>query len=750
MAQKPALPSRDEVLQFVRDSDTPVGKREIARAFGIKGSAERIELKRMLRELKDEGDVVRGKQRAFAPPGALPAVGVVEVTGRDSDGITLGRFTRSDDAADMRIEIVDRAADRDAPATAALAPGDRVLCYLQRRDDDSYAARIIRKVGHGPRRILGIYAEPTGRSGLGMVTPTDRRLRFELAVATRDRGGAEPGDLVWVEPTGGPMARRGKVLERVGSMDEARTISLIAIAQNGIPVEFPEPALQQARDAGAAPMGRRLDLRDVPLVTIDGADARDFDDAVFAEPDPDSGNAGGWRLLVAIADVAWYVRPGDALDRAAWLRGNSVYFPDRVVPMLPEELSNGWCSLVPRQDRPCLVAEMWIDAGGRLLRHQFHRAMMRSAARLAYTQVQAAADGKADDATGPLVEPVLRPLYGAFRSLFAAREARGALDLELPERQVTLGDDGHIAEIRPRERLDSHRLIEEFMITANVAAAETLERRRMPCMYRVHEPPDQTRLEALREFLGSMGIGLAPGPRVRPAELNRVLHRVEGTPQQRLVHETILRSQSQAVYAPENVGHFGLALARYAHFTSPLRRYSDLLVHRALIAGLDLGAGGLPSDAGSSFAATGEHISACERRAIAAERGAMDRYMAAYMAEHVGAEFDATVNGVTRFGLFVTLRDSGADGLIPVRALGADFFEHDERLHLLRGRQTGQAFHLGDLLRVRLRSAEIATGSLQFDLIEVLRPAREPEAKGGRGRGKPGHSVPPRRPGRRR
>lgn len=743
------MPSREEVLRFVRESETPVGKREIARAFGIKGSADRIELKRMLRELKDEGDVVRGKQRAFAPPGALPAVGVVEVMARESDGTTLGRFTQSDETSPTRIEIADRAASGDAPAAAALVPGDRVLCYLQRREDGNYDARIIRKVGHGPRRILGVYAEPGGRSGPGIVTPTDRRLRFELSIAARDRGGARPGDVVWIEPTGGPMARRGKVLERVGSMDEARTISLIAIAQNGIPVEFPEPALQQAREATAAPMGNRLDLRDLPLVTIDGADARDFDDAVFAEPDPDSGNADGWRLMVAIADVAWYVRPGDALDRAAWLRGNSVYFPDRVVPMLPEELSNGWCSLVPREERPCLVAEMWIDARGNLLRHRFHRAMMRSAARLTYAQVQAAIDGRPDDTTGPLLDPVLRPLYGAFRVLFAARESRGALDLDLPERQVTLGDDGHIAEIRPRERLDSHRLIEEFMIAANVAAAETLERRRVPCMYRVHEPPDQTRLEALREFLGSMSIGLAPGPRVRPAELNRILHKVEGTPQQRLVHETILRSQSQAVYAPENAGHFGLALARYAHFTSPIRRYSDLLVHRGLIAGLGLGAGGLPGDAGGSFGATGEHISACERRAIAAERGAMDRYMAAYMAEHVGAEFDAAVNGVTRFGLFVTLRETGADGLIPVRALGADFFEHDERLHLLRGRQTGQAFHLGDLLRVRLRSAEVATGSLQFDLVDVLRPAREPEAANGRPRGK-GNRTAWQRPGRRR
>jgi ribonuclease R len=726
------LPTRDELLAFVRQSETPVGKREIARAFNIKGD-DRIALKRMLRELSTDGEVVRGKQKAFAPPEALPAVGVVEVLEFGDDGVAIGRPTKAEDGTAVpRIEIVGGATGR---AEIALAPGDRVLCYLKRRDAGDYEARVIRKVGTGPRRILGLYAEPTGPSGLGLVTPTDRKLRQDFQIAVRDRGDAKPGDVVWIEATGGALARRARVLERIGSMDEARTISLIAIAQNGIPVDFPEPALEQARKAEAAPLGNRLDLREVPLVTIDGEDARDFDDAVWAEPDGDPANAGGWHLLVAIADVAWYVRPGDPLDRAARLRGNSVYFPDRVVPMLPEELSNGWCSLVPREDRPALAAEMWIDAQGHLKGHRFHRAMIRSAARLTYTRVQAALDGRPDEGTGPLLDPVLRPLQGAFRALLAAREERGALDIDLPERQVTLGADGHIAEIRPRQRLDSHKLIEEFMIAANVAAAETLERRRMPCMYRVHDQPDQTRLEALREFLGSLGIGLAPGPRVRPAELNRILKRVEGMPYQRLVNETVLRSQSQAVYAPDNIGHFGLALTRYAHFTSPIRRYSDLLVHRALIEGLGLGAGGLQADAAADFVAAGEHISACERRAVAAERGALDRYMAAFMADRVGAEFDATISGVARFGLFVSLADTGADGLIPIRSLGADFFEHDERLHALRGRRSGLAFHLGDRLRVRLREADIATGSLQFELVEVVEQVRDPpDTKRGRTR----------------
>ena len=441
-----------------------------------------------------------------------------------------------------------------------------------------------------------------------------------------------PGDIVWVEATGGALARRARVLERIGPMSDPRTVSLISIAANDIPVEFPDAALEEAERAKAAPMGHRLDLRDVPLVTIDGEDARDFDDAVFAEPDP--AHPGGWRLLVAIADVAWYVRHDKPLDRAAYRRGTSVYFPDRVVPMLPEALSNHWCSLVPHEDRPVLVAEMWIDAEGQLKRHKFHRAMMRSAARLTYNRVQRAMDGTPDEEIAPLMDEVVRPLYGAYRVLLAAREARGALDLDLPERQVTLGDDGRIAEIGVRERLDSHKLIEEFMVLANVAAAQALEQRHAPCLYRVHDQPDLAKLEALREFLGTLGIKVPTGQRLRPADLNRVLHEVADKPVSQLVSQTVLRSQSQAVYSPDNLGHFGLALARYAHFTSPIRRYPDLIVHRALIARLRAGRRrpGRADDSGR-FTEFGEHLSMCERRAVAAERGAMDRYVAAFMAE---------------------------------------------------------------------------------------------------------------------
>ena len=712
---KGKVPTRDELLAFIRDSATPVGKREIARAWSLKGD-QRIELKQLLRELRDSGEIAADRAKTFRDPAALSDVAVLEIVRVDGDGHLIAVPRKHDEEKDgppPRIEISPQAG-HGGPAPAV---GDRVLANLKRRGN-AYEARIIRRLGSGPKKILGLYEEPEGGHGMGLVTPTDRKLRQSFEVRPADKNGAVPGDIVWIEATGGALSRRAQVLERIGPMSDPRTVSLIAIAANDIPVEFPQAALDEAERAKAAPMGHRLDLREVPLVTIDGEDARDFDDAVFAEPDPD--HPGGWRLLVAIADVAWYVRHDKPLDRAAYRRGTSVYFPDRVVPMLPEALSNHWCSLVPREDRPVLVAEMSIDAQGQLKHHRFHRAMMRSAARLTYTRVQRAIDGAPDAEIAPLMETVIRPLYGAYKILLAAREKRGALDLDLPERQVTLGKDGRIAEIGVRERLDSHKLIEEFMVLANVAAAQALEQRHAPCLYRVHDNPDAAKIEGLREFLGTLGIALPAGPRLRPADLNRVLHQVEGKPVSRLVNETMLRSQSQAVYSPDNLGHFGLALARYAHFTSPIRRFPDLIVHRALIAAYGLGEGGLAEADKGRFAEFGEHLSMCERRAVAAERGAMDRYVAAFMAAHVGATFPGRVTSVTRFGLFAALDATGADGLIPIRSLGQEFFRHDEGRQMLVGERTGETYGLGDRLRLKLAEADIATGGLLFEIVDVI------------------------------
>jgi len=504
-------------------------------------------------------------------------------------------------------------------------------------------------------------------------------------------------------------------------------------------MDFPAAAVEEAEAAGPAPLDRREDLRTVPLVTIDGADARDFDDAVWAAPDVDPGNPGGLRLLVAIADVAWYVRAGAALDREAEKRGNSVYFPDRVVPMLPEALSAGLCSLRPQEDRPCLAVEMIIDRQGKKLRHRFLRGLMRSVARLTYGQVQAARDGRPDDATGPLLDSVIAPLYGGFEALLAARQKRGTLDLDLSERRVFLVD-GKVARIEPRARLDSHRLVEEYMIAANVAAAEALEAKRMPCMYRVHDAPDPAKIEALREFTASLGLSLAKGQVIRPAVFARLLEQARGTPYAAMINELVLRSQAQAVYSPANIGHFGLALPRYCHFTSPIRRYADLLVHRALIAAHGFGDDGLRPEDGARFPTIAEHISATERRAAAAERDAIDRYVAAFLAERVGDIFVGSVTGVTRFGLFVTLKDSGGSGIVPIGTLPSDFYDHDERRHCLVGRRWGRVYRLGETVGVRLVEATPITGGLVLQLVEDA--AAGDERIGAAGRSSPRRPRP--------
>jgi ribonuclease R len=709
------LPTRAEILDFIATSPTPVGKRDIVRAFRVP-PAESVALKALLKEIEGGGAVERGRKRRLQPIDSLPEIGVVEITEIDLDGEMLGKPLAWRDGAPAPILYV--VAERGAPA---LGVGERAVARFVRIDANTYEARIIRALGGAPDRVLGVFRRD--RDG-GRIEPTDRKLRTEFRVAHIDAADAADGEIVLAEVL--PARRLGlpqaRVVERVGDSADPRAFSLIAIHAHGIPTAFPPEAVTLAEKARPVALGSRGDLRQIPLVTIDGADARDFDDAVWAEPDPE--RQGGWHILVAIADVAWYVRPADALDRSARERGNSVYFPDRVVPMLPEALSNELCSLKPGVERACMAVHLWLDAEGKVQRHRFLRGLMRSAARLTYEAVQAAVDGGPDDVTQPLLDPVLRPLYGAYHALDRARRARGTLDLDLPERRILLDPSGRIARIEPRQRLDSHKLIEEFMIAANVAAAQELERLRQPCMYRVHDAPDPAKLAALRTFLGGIGIAglsLAKGQVVRPHHFNEILRRAAGTPYQTLVNELVLRSQAQAVYSPENLSHFGLGLRRYAHFTSPIRRYADLLVHRALIAGLDAGAGALPPTEPKDFAAAGEHISMTERRAAAAERSATDRYTAAFLAERVGASFAARINGVTRAGLFVTLADTGADGLVPMSSLPDDYYNHDEAHHRLVGRRFGRIYTLGDAVAVRLAEANTVTGSLLFALDDTDR-----------------------------
>jgi ribonuclease R len=711
--KKPApFPTRDALIAFIRERGVEVTTREIVRAFGLKG-AQRTELKRALRELREAGVLAGGRKRMGAP-GALPPVTVVEIAGVDPDGEILARpIDWRHEAEPPRIVM---APDRRAPI-AAMGVGERMLARLTPTAEGEYEAKVIRRITTAPERVLGVYE--FGRQG-GRLVPTDRRYRHELAVARADTRGAEPGELVLAEVLPGRRVglRQARVVDRLGDTDDPRAVSLIAIHSHDIPVEFPGDALAQAEAAAPTGLRGRTDLRALPLVTIDGADARDFDDAVWAAPDDDPKNKGGWQITVAIADVAHYVRPDDPLDRAAFRRGNSVYFPDRVVPMLPEALSNGLCSLKPNEDRGCLACHMRISRDGKLLGHRFERGLMRSAARLTYEQVQAAFDGKPDDTTGPILKAVLAPLRGAYESLEAARAKRQTLEIDLPERRIVLSPEGKVERIAPRPRYVSHKLIEEFMIAANVAAAETLIRRNAPCMFRVHEPPDPVKLENLREFVGSLGYALSGGTAIKPMHLNRLLKDVADTPHERMIHELVLRSQAQARYQPANLGHYGLALSHYAHFTSPIRRYSDLLVHRALIGALKLGKDGIAGITTAQFEAAGEHISTTERRASAAERDAADRYVAAFLADKTGATFAGVVTGVTRFGLFVALDDTGADGLVPISSLGREYFRHDEARHRLVGSETGAVYTLGERVEVILREANPVSGGLVFNLLD--------------------------------
>jgi ribonuclease R len=693
------MPSRDEIRRFIQAAPGRVGKREIARAFKL-GPEHQVALKGILKSLAHEGQVAPAGHKRFTPPSRLPETTVIVITGTDPDGDPVGRPVSWPHAGAPPLVLMHP----EPAGRPALAPGDKVLARLRPIGPGKYEGRTFKRLAGTPSRVLGIFRQPD------RLTPTDRRSKAEWRIPPGETMGAETGEIVLAEPlpAGGYGLKPARITERLGRMGDAKSVSLICIHTHGIPQDFSPEALAEARKARAVALGKRTDLREVPLITIDGEDARDFDDAVYAEPDGD-----GFRLIVAIADVAHYVRPGSALDQAARQRGNSCYFPDRVVPMLPEALSNGWCSLRPNEERGCLFVDMRVGADGRKTHHRFGRGLMKSAARLTYTQLQDAAD--ANDALG-LPPGLIATLYAAFRALLAARNQRGTLDLDLPERKVVLDDQGRVADIAPRPRLDSHRLIEEFMVLANVAAAEELERLKKPCMYRIHAPPSDEKLANLRTFLGTLGISLPPGNALHPRDLDAVLKRVAGTDQAVVVNEVMLRSQSQAAYHPDNIGHFGLALARYAHFTSPIRRYADLLVHRALIAGLKLGLGALAPDEAGAFEETADQITATERRAAIAEREAIDRYLSAYMADKVGASFRARISGVTRFGLFVTLQESGATGLIPLSSLPDDYWMHDEATQTLNGRRTRQSFRLTQDVGVRLKEASPVTGGLVFDL----------------------------------
>ena len=709
------LPDRETLIAFIRDAGE-TDKAEIARAFGLKG-ADRKALREMLRELEETGKLGKRGRKGLAEAGALPPVGVVDVVERDPDGELLVRLTKGEDAPLVRL-----APDRKEAAAGAPGLGDRLLVRFEALETGEIEARLIKRLGQSAHRILGVIRKSRREA---RVEPVDRKSKESLVLHEHEAAKLKDGDLVVAQvgahqPRYGP--KTGKLLEVVGREDQPRAASLIAIFAHGIPTGFPEEAEAEAEAAEPPTLSGREDLRQVPLITIDPADARDHDDAVYAEADDDPKNPGGWIVWVAIADVSAYVRSGSALDRTARDKGNSVYFPDRVEPMLPERLSNGLCSLRYGEARACVAVRMVFGSDGRKRSHRFVRGLMRSAAKLAYEQAQAAIDGQADETTGPLLEPILKPLWAAYATMKKGRDARSPLAIESAERRIVIGEDGAVASITPRPSLEAHRLIEEMMIQANVCAAETLEAKRTPLIYRVHDAPSQEKLQSLAEFLGTLSIAWTKGEAVRTDRFNRLLDQTREGPHADIVNEVVLRTQMQAHYSAENIGHFGLNLLRYAHFTSPIRRYADLIVHRALIRALGLGDDGLTDRDIAQIKDTAELITHAERRAMAAERDATDRYVASFLADRVGAEFAGRITGVTRFGLFVRLADTGADGLVPISNLGGEFFVHDDRAHALVGERSGARWPLGMAVEVRLREATPLTGGLLFEMLSEPAP----------------------------
>ena len=737
------IPSKPEILDWIAENPTLTAKRDIAKAFGIKGAA-RIDLKRVLKELEAEGHLEKRK-RSYQDPDRLPPVSVLQVTGPDKDGDLFAKpMEWQGEGVEPVVLVIPRASD------PALGAGDRILARLTlvQAQDHHYEARLIRRIGANPQRVLGIFRKTTEG---GRIVPIDKGSDKEWWVPGDATHGAKDGELVEAEQAG-PKARMGspraRIVERLGDPSAPKAVSLIAIHQHGIPDDFPDDVMAQADAAKPVGLKGREDLRDLPLITIDPSDARDHDDACYAHADEDPKNEGGHVVWVAIADVAAYVTPGSALDREARKRGNSTYFPDRVVPMLPDRLSGDLCSLHEGVPRACIAVRMVLDAAGNKIGHSFHRGLMRSPASLHYEEVQDAIDGAPNDRTGPLLDPVLKPIYAAYAALKAARAERQPLDLDLPERRIELDKDGTVKSVNFKDRLDAHRLIEEFMVLANVAAAETLLSKKTPLLYRIHEEPSPAKLDALRETAQAAGYTLAKGQVLHTRHLNKLLNDAAGTDDAELINLSTLRSMTQAYYGPAHIGHFGLALRSYAHFTSPIRRYADLIVHRALITAHGWGNDGLSQHDIEDIEQTGAHISDTERRSMMAERDTTDRYLASYLSERVGNEFSGRISGVARFGAFVKLDETGADGLLPMRSLGREYFHFDQEAGTLMGSDTGMIISVGQRVTVRLSEAVPVTGGIALELLTLEGDALP---KGGlgvrRGRGGPAGRTNPKRKG---
>jgi ribonuclease R len=715
----PGLPSRKQILDFIASSDTPAGKREIARAFGL-GGQDKIDLKRLLKDMADEGLIDSSPGRAFHQAGGVPRVTVLRVAALDDSGTVWAVPEQwHAETPPPKLRIIERG------RRGALGIGDRVLSRTEEKGQ-GLVAHPMKKLERSAELVMGVVKREGERHWL---SPVDKRERRQLPIS--DMKDAEAGDLVLCEVAGRPPRVTVRVDAVLGDPFAPRSFSLIAIHKHGLRHEFAPEAIEEAHRVSKQPLGEREDLTHLPIVAIDPADARDHDDAIWAAPRED----GGWDAIVAIADVSFYVRPGSELDREARARGNSVYFPDRVVPMLPEELSADICSLKQGADRAAMACHLSVAKDGTVSGWRFSRAKIRVAANIAYEDAQAAIDAAGEervDVASPtcamppvegrvpdeIVQTALRPLWACWRALYAARQRRDPLELDLPERRVVLDEKGRIMSIAARERLDAHKLVEDYMIAANVAAARALEAKKAPVMYRVHESPSREKLVALKDYLATFGVEFALGQVITPGVFNRVIERVGDGDGREEIMEQLLRTQMQARYGPERLGHFGLALATYAHFTSPIRRYADLLIHRALVSAYRLGDGGLPPGEDERFDQIGEQISMLERRAMEAERDTVDRYVAAFLADQVGQLVKCRISGVQPFGFFATVEDLGGDGLIFAKDLGREYFRFDEASKALVGDETGETYRIGQRLTLRLAEANPVSGSLRFELPE--------------------------------
>ena len=710
----PGLPTRQAILDYIRSQQASVGKREIARAFGLHAQ-DKIALKGLLKDMQDTGDLELGPGRTLHKGGGLPKVTVIRIIEAGDEGPIAIPDRWDHPTPPPRVRVIE------GRARAALGIGDRLLARIEEQGR-GYAAFPMKALAKTEEFVLGILR----KEALGYrLVPVDKRARSDIEVS--DPGEAKPGDLVLAEPGGRPPRQYARVVEVLGDPFAPRSFSLIAIHAKGIPHRFDEATLEQAETVARQPLGEREDLRDLPFLTIDPADARDHDDAIWAAPDAD--HEGHFKAIVAIADVSFYVRPGTSLDRSARSRGNSVYFPDRVVPMLPETLSADVCSLVEGKDRGVLACHLAIAPDGKVQNQRFTRAVIRCVTNIAYEEAQASIDS----GTGDYL-PILADLWETWGALSKARDDREPLALSLPERRVRLDEQGRIAGIELREQLAAHRLIEDFMIAANVAAAKALEAKKAPCMYRDHETPGREKLIALKDYMETFGQNFAMGQVIKPATFNRLIERVKGEEYSEQVMEQILRTQTQAYYSPDNKGHFGLSLGSYAHFTSPIRRYADLVVHRALVTAYQLGDGGLGEGDATSMGKTADHVSMTERRAMEAERDTTDRYVAAFLSTRVGEVLPTRITGVAKFGFFAQVVGLGGDGLVPVSTLGDERFVYDESTRVLEGIETGTRYSAGMRLELRLAEANPITGALRFELPlgEGQQPVRRDRVRTGR------------------